>query len=232
MKNLNPLTNPEKLFKSKNSEMPKLDYLRGIPRQYRLDCSKANLNLNGKQLVSDKAFQVIPLAIRVIDAELFGQDKKKWCEWYFLNENLQVCCFMFHKHSFDNFKQQFAELHYSGTNPCECIWTIDFEAKQTKDSEGKKAKYHLATFDFEELKPKQKEAMEILRNEIKQQFTYIYQERTEKYLHLYRIHASSPTEPTDEDLKLVAKKETERQKGIDDIMGGSIEELKAKQKVS
>ena len=234
MKNLLPLITPEKLFTKKSDTMPKIMYLRGMPRQYRLDCSKANLNFNGKANVTEsgKEFQVIPLAIRTIEADLFGQGEKKWCEFYFLNQALQVSCFMFHKHSLDNFRNEFAELYYDQVDPCSCIWTIGFDAKQTVDGNGQKAKYHIATFHYEVLKPKQLEAMQILRNEIKQEDTFIYQERTKEHLHTYRIHSSSPLEPTDEDLKLMAKQEAKRQKGLDEMLGGSIEELKAKQKES
>ena len=152
---------------------------------------------------SKKAFQVIPLAIRTLEADLFKQGVKKWCEFYFLNEEGHVCCFMFHRYSLDNFREQFKALYYDEIAPTDVKWTIGYEEKQNAD----KQKYFIATFKYEMLSAEEIETMNTLRYEIKRKDTYIFRGDTQLIPSTYKIHYSSPSEPTDEDLKLEAKKE-------------------------
>lgn len=205
MKNLMPNSNPQKFINQETGDISKLLYLAGSPRNYHLDLSKGFLNLNGITPVTEskKEFQVIPLAIRTLEADLFKQGEKKWCEFYFLNEEGHVCCFMFHRYSLDNFREQFKALYYDEIAPTDAKWTIGYEEKQNAD----KQKYFIATFKYEMLSAEDIETMKILRNEIKQKDTYIFRGDTQLIPSTYKIHYSSPVEPTDEDLKLEAKKE-------------------------
>ena len=186
----------------------------GSPRSYRLDLSKGYLNLNGITAITKpkQEFQVIPIAIRTIQEDLFKQGEKKWCEFYFLNEESHVCCFMFHEFSLDNFREQFKELYYDEISPLDARWKISFVEKVTNDEN--KNKYFIADFAYEMLKPDEVAIQAELISQIKNQATYIFRGDTAQHPSTYKIGYSSPQEPTQEDLKLEAKK---RQQLLDEI---------------
>ncbi len=204
MKNLNPNLNPANLINE--GEVKKILYLPGAPRNYRLDLSKGYLNLNGVTPITKpkQEFQVIPIAIRTIQADLFKQGFKKWCELYFLNEASQVCCFMFHEFSLDNFREQFKALYYDEISPLDARWKIGFEEKVTNDAE--RNKYFIATFSYEMLNADDVAIQAELVAQIKNQSTYIFRADTAEHPSTYTIGYSNPQEPTDQDLKLEAKK--------------------------
>ena len=212
MKNLNPNSNPKNLITE--GEVKRILYMAGSPRSYRLDLSKGYLNLNGITAITKpkQEFQVIPIAIRTIEADLFKQGKKKWCEFYFLNEESHVCCFMFHEFSLDNFREQFKELYYDEIAPTDARWKISFEEKMTND--GNKNKYFIANFAYEMLKPDEVAIQVELITQIKKEATFIFRADTADHLSTYKIGYSSPQEPTKEDLKLEAER---RQKLLDEV---------------
>lgn len=205
MKNLNPNFLPKNLINE--GEVKRILYMAGSPRSYRLDLSKGYLNLNGITAITKpkQEFQVIPIAIRTIEANLFSQGKKKWCEFYFLNEESHVCCFMFHEYSLDNFREQFKELYYDEIAPTDARWKIGFIEKQTNDSD--KNKYFIASFSYEMLKPDEVAIQAELVSQIKKEATYIFRGDTAEHPSTYKIGYSSPQEPTQEDLKLEAAKQ-------------------------
>ncbi len=210
MKNLNPNSNPTNLINE--GEVKKILYMAGSPRSYRLDLSKGYLNLNGITPITKpkEEFQVIPIAIRTLEADLFNQGNKKWCEFYFLNEESHVCCFMFHEYSLDNFREQFKELYYDEIAPTDARWKISFEEKHNKEGN----KYFMANFAYEMLKPDEVAIQAELVSQIKNQATYIFRGDTAEHPSTYKIGYSSPQEPTQEDLKLEAAK---RQKLLDEV---------------
>jgi len=212
MKNLNPNSDPKKLITE--GEVKEIKYLTGEPRNYRLDLSKGYLNLNGIIAITKpkQEFQVIPIAIRTIKADLFKQGLKKWCEFYFLNEESHVCCFMFHEYSLDNFRQQFKELYYDDIAPTDAKWTISFVEKTTADTE--KNKYFIADFAYQMLKPDEIAIQAELVSQIKKQNTYIFRASTAEHLSTYKMGYSSHLEPAEGDLKLEAKKQ---EKMIEDL---------------
>jgi len=210
MKNLHPNLDPTNLINE--GEVKRILYMSGQPRNYRLDLSKAYLNLNGTIPITKpkEEFQVIPIAIRTIEANLFNQGHKKWCEFYFLNEESHVCCFMFHEYSLDNFREQFKELYYDEIAPTDARWKIGFEEKSNKDGN----KYFIANFAYEMLKPDEVAIQAELVAQIKNQETFIFRGDTAEHRSTYKIGYSSPQEPTPEDLKLEAKK---GQKILDEV---------------
>jgi len=210
MKNLNPNVNPKNLINE--GEVKRILYMAGSPRNYRLDMSKGYLNLNGVTPITKpkQEFQVIPIAIRTLEADLFNQGNKKWCEFYFLNEESHVCCFMFHEYSLDNFREQFKELYYDEIAPTDARWTISFEEKVN----GEGNKYFMAQFAYEMLKSDEVAIQAELVSQIKNQATYIFRGGTQEHPSTYKIGYSSPHAPTQEDLKLEAAK---RQKLLDEV---------------
>jgi len=210
MKNLNPNFLPKNLINE--GEVKRILYMAGSPRSYRLDLSKGYLNLNGITAITKpkEEFQVIPIAIRTIEANLFNQGQKKWCEFFFLNEESHVCCFMFHEYSLDNFREQFKELYYDEIAPTDARWKISFDEKLNKDGN----KYFIANFAYEMLKPDEVAIQVELVSQIKKEATYIFRADTAEHPSTYKIGYSSPQEPTQEDLKLEAEK---RQSLLDEV---------------
>ena len=212
MKNLNPNSDPKKLITE--GAINPIKYLTGEPRNYRLDLSKGYLNLNGMTAITKpkQEFQVIPIAIRTIEADLFKQGLKKWCEFFFLNESSQVCCFMFHEFSLDNFRQQFKELYYDEIAPTDAKWKISFIEKQTNDAD--KNKYFIADFAYEMLSPDEIAIQAELVSQIKQENIFIFRADTAKEKSTYKIGYSSPEEKAEGDQKLEDRK---HQKMLDEV---------------
>lgn len=193
MKNLQPLTDLKKL--------PKLDirYMPGNPRNYRLDLGKGALNLEGKEPVTKPgaSFQVVPIAFRCLEAGLFGQPQKKWCEVYFLNEAGHVCMFMFHGFSVQNLSESARDLFYEKKGLCEVRWNVRLEQKMNEAG----AKYYMAFFDFEPLSDKELELHAAKIADTVATYSHLYRADTMESKTLFHENYSTHEEPTKAELE-------------------------------
>lgn len=147
-KNLLPSTETAFHIDPETGEVKLAAYRQGIPRQYRFNANKGNLNLNGEQSITKagETIQLLPLCVRIFKDNLFEMGRKTWAELYFLNTANQVCVTMFHGYSVENLQSLESELYYENLAINQVILKITPEQKQNK-SLG--SKYYIARFDFE-----------------------------------------------------------------------------------
>lgn len=150
--NLMPLTamTTAALFNAETGETT-AKYFEGYPRQYRFDASRGIFNLNGEVplTTAKQAFSFVPLAYRVFEATLFGYNRMKWTEFFFLNAENQVCATLFHQFSTESFLGYvFNHLLYEGLNPCQVKWTVTANPKQNALTG---STYYIAQFAAEEI---------------------------------------------------------------------------------
>ncbi len=188
MKNLNPITDTKQL------ENLEIRYMPGNPRSYRLDLGKGALNLEGREQVTKPGagFKVLPVAFRCLEAGLFGQPQKKWCEVYFLNESGHVCMFMFHGFSVQNLSEAARDLFYEKKGLCEVRWNVRLEQKVNTDG----AKYYMAFFDFEQLKAAELKAHRAAIADIESTHFHLYRADTMEAKTLFHENYSTHLEPT------------------------------------
>ena len=200
MKNLNPVTDINKLA---NLE---IRYMPGNPRSYRLDLGKGALNLEGREQVTKpgETFKVVPVAFRCLEDGLFGQDKKKWCEVYFINEAGHLCVFMFHGYSVQNLSEAARDLFYENKGLCEVAWSVKLEKKTNKDNQP----YFMAFFDFEPLPKKDLEKHKAVIVDIEATYFHIYRSDTVEAKTLFSENYSTCLEPTRAEIE--AGKEAKR----------------------
>ncbi|MEZ4961989.1 MAG: hypothetical protein R2830_19330 [Saprospiraceae bacterium] len=200
MKNFLPITDTTKL------ENLEIRYMPGNPRSYRLDLGKGVLNLEGREQVTKpgEAFKVVPIAFRCLEDGLFGQDKKKWCEVYFINDAGHVCVFMFHGYSVQNLSEASRDLFYENKGLCEVTWTVKLEKKVNKDNQP----YYMAFFGFEPLPKKELERHKALIWGIEATHFHIYRSDTAEAKTLFSENYSTYLEPTRAEIE--ADKELKR----------------------
>ena len=176
MKDLLPIIDPAQFIDADGTvKMPK--YAPGNPRNYRMNCSKAQLNINGTQNVTKpgESFRVLPIAFRILSDALFNTPHKRWCEVYFINQRGHLSMFMFHSYSLENLEAEFnRSLFYDELNYCNAVWTVTFQKKVNKEN----ASYYLATFDFEPLTPKQHQKADLLVQTLKDNDLHIFRTDT------------------------------------------------------
>ena len=202
MKNLNPITDIKKL------EKIEIRYMPGNPRSYRLDLGKGVLNLEGREQVTKPgaAFQVVPVAFRCLEDGLFGQDRKKWCEVYFINEAGHLSVFMFHGFSVQNLSESARDLFYQNKGLCEVLWDVRLDKKTNKEG----AAYYMAFFDFTPLKEEELKKHQALIDDIEATYFHIYRSDTMDAKTLYSQNYSTHLELTRAEIEA----ERERQSAL------------------
>ncbi len=166
MKNLIPITTANGNFvDTKSGEVQPLRYLPGYPRQIRFDASKGIFNLNGETPLSKKGepFNFIPIAYRIFSDDILGMGKKRWAEFFFLNEGRQVCAVLFHGYSVENFMRLAANgMFYDDVTPCDVVLTATPIEKVSKNPEAKNSKYFMAEFGYRPLEKAERETLQAI----------------------------------------------------------------------
>jgi hypothetical protein len=188
MKKLHPIT------AIKQIEKIELRYMPGNPRSYRLDLGKGVLNLEGREQVTKPgaAFQVVPVAFRCLEDGLFGQERKRWCEVYFINESGHLSVFMFHGFSVQNLSEAARDLFYEDKSLCDVLWDVKLEKKTNKDNQP----YYMAFFEFTPLEPEELQNHKALIEHIESTYYHIYRGDTIDAKTLFSQNYSTHLEPT------------------------------------
>lgn len=162
-KNLLPITTAnDNLIDSKTGEAKAITYLRGRPRQYRFDASKGQLNIKGEIPLTKKgkAFTILPVAYRIFKDDILGMGLKKWVEFYFINQKMQLCALLFHGYSVENLLRITDEMFYDDVNLCQVALTVEpIEKTSSQVIDGKHPKYFMCEFSYQ---PLDKEAQDNL----------------------------------------------------------------------
>ena len=168
-KNLLPSIEIAHHIDAKTGEVKAAAYRQGIPRQYRFNANKGNLNLNGEQSLTKagETIQLLPLCVRIFKDNLFEMGRKTWAELYFLNTANQVCVTMFHGYSVENLEKGILDLFYDEVNLSEVILTVTPIEKTKKEGEGKGSKYYIAEFTYEVLPNEDRLANKLLGESLK-----------------------------------------------------------------
>jgi hypothetical protein len=188
MNNLHPIT------AIKQIENTPIRYMPGNPRSYRLDLGKGVLNLEGREQVTKPgaAFKVVPVAFRCLEDGLFGQERKRWCEVYFINESGHLSVFMFHGFSVQNLSEAARDLFYEDKSLCDVLWEVKLEKKTNKDQQS----YYMAFFEFTPLEPEELQKHKDLIEYIETTYYHIYRGDTIDAKTLYSQNYSTHLEPT------------------------------------
>ena len=165
-KELLPITTANgNLIDKKSGEVLPLRYMPGYPRQVRFDASKGFFNLNGETPITKKgeALQFIPIAFRVFQDDILGMGKRKWAEFFFLNEAGHVCAVLFHGYSVENFMRLAAnEMFYDNVTPCDVVITATPTEKVSKAPEANGNKYFIAEFGYKKLQKGERETLQLV----------------------------------------------------------------------
>lgn len=159
-----PMVTPSKDLVSKDGTI-NIKYLAGYPRQYRFDASRGMFNVKGHTNLTKQgeSFSIIPIAFRVFNDMILGIEKKrKWAEFFFLNNSNQLCALLLHGYSVQNLERHVDEMFYDGVNFCnvKLIITPSEKTSKQQDENGKFPKYYICTFRYEILEKKMQEQMD------------------------------------------------------------------------
>ena len=159
-----PITTPStQIINAASGELAPIKYLPGYPRSIRFDAGRGEFNLNGDTVLSKKGqeFSFIPIGYRVFKDEILGLGRKRWAEFFFLNERYQVCSLLFHGYSVDNFVRLVAtKMYYDEVNPCEVLLTAKPVERTSKHPEANQSKYFIADFTHQLLEVAELETLQ------------------------------------------------------------------------
>jgi len=127
-----------------------IQYLTGYPRQYRFDAKKGVFNMKDSEALTKAGqdFTIVPIAYRIFTDSIIESyyGRRKWAEFFFINDKGQMCAILLHGHSVDNLRKLRAQLYYEGASLTQVALTIKPEAKKHD-----KGKYYIADFSIEVL---------------------------------------------------------------------------------
>jgi len=145
----------EQLVDGKTGDVTPIKYLVGHPRSYRFNASNGFFNVNGIQPISQvgQAITIIPIAYRVFNADILGVKGKRWVEFFFLNQDNQLCNLLLHGYSVESLMDATKEIFYENVNLCGIALTIQPQEKTSKkqDENGKYPKYYICSFTYKVL---------------------------------------------------------------------------------
>lgn len=119
-------------------------YFRGMPKQYRYDSTKGEFNLHGKKVLG-KTFRFHPMAWRIFDDSLFGRDRAKWAEFFFVDDAGCLSTIMFNNSSVTELMDLVPQLGYDRKELSDVVLTITTDKKTNE-----KGSWFIAKFDYEE----------------------------------------------------------------------------------
>lgn len=128
----------------------KILYAQGLPKQYRFNGQTGKFNIDGE---TDKGnvLELVPLAWRVFEAELFGRERVDlWAEIFFVDDENCVSAIMFNNTSVQILQKAFAKLVYQRLTLSEVKMKITSEQRKNEKA---KSTYHVAVFEFEKADP-------------------------------------------------------------------------------
>lgn len=124
-----------------------IKYIIGNPRQYRADCGKGKITINGEKTVEHFTFQ--PIAWRFFSACLWSDLAsglvRNWVELFFVDENNCLSCICFHGYSRENILKMQTLLFYEDIALQDVEIGVRFE-KRTKKTGGET--YYIAEFSY------------------------------------------------------------------------------------
>ena len=154
-----PITLPNgNLLNKETGELLPVTYFPGRPLQYRFDASRGVLNIRGETVLTKprEAFEIIPVAYRIFSDDILGVGRKKWAEFFFLNEERMLCNLLLHGYSVQNLMQVVADrMFYDNVKLTEVRLKITPVQKESKSPGAEGKKYHIAHFDYEPVKPEE-----------------------------------------------------------------------------
>ncbi|MEO1626300.1 MAG: hypothetical protein AAFV25_14180 [Bacteroidota bacterium] len=148
MKNLLPSSNTQFL----NSDTAELEirYRPGSPRIYRFDASRGLFSLNGEINLTKKgeAFSFLPIAYRLFQDDILGYGRKRWAEFFFVNQAGHLCNILFHGYSVENLLSKTDDLYYDGVNLTQVCLTAK-PIERTKEMADGNKRYFIASFNYQ-----------------------------------------------------------------------------------
>ncbi len=157
-----PFTKPNGQLVDKNTGEVQIKYFPGRPRKYRFDASRGNFFLNSDPITKPKQpLTIIPIAYRIFADDILGYGRKRWAEFFFLNDALHVCSLLVHGYSVQNLLKIVADqMFYDNLKITEVALTITPVQRECKSEEAKGKKYFIAEFSY---KPVGSDDLEILK---------------------------------------------------------------------
>ncbi len=141
-----------------------IQYRAGYPRTYRFDASRGLFSVNGENNITKKGepLTFIPVAFRVFRDDILGYGLKKWVEFFFVNDNGQLCSLLFHGYSVENLERKTNDLFYDSLDLCQVLLTASPVERVKQNGEGKGNKYFIAEFSYKPLENVQRQEVALI----------------------------------------------------------------------
>ncbi len=96
------------------------------------------------------------MAYRIFSDDILGMGRRKWAEFFFLNEERMLCNLLLHGYSVQNLMQVMAgRMFYDNVKLTEVRLRITPVQKESKSPGVEGKKYHIAQFDYEPITPEE-----------------------------------------------------------------------------
>ncbi len=123
-------------------------YFPGHPKVTRFDAGLGVFTDEEKTPMTKKGdpFTIRPVAFRLFTDDILGMGKKRWAEFFYLNEARIVCNLLMHGYSVDELMKLVPKLYYEQANICQVALTIKPIEKVSKAEEARGKKFYICEF--------------------------------------------------------------------------------------
>jgi len=141
-----------------------LRYRKGQPRSIRFDAGQGILTLDGQEAITTagESFDMILIAYRAFDGDVFKMGDKEWIELFWINNLGNVCQTMMHTYSRAELALVSRDLYYDRVELRDVVLTVTPE-KRT-NAQGKD--YYVAQFKSTPLSKEQQESMRLVHEHL------------------------------------------------------------------
>ena len=145
----NGLVNPT------TGEVLPIRYLPGYPLQYRFDASRGIFNIGGDRPITKKGASITftPICYRIFRDDILGYGRKRWVEFFFINDKQVICNLLLHGYSVENLMKTIQAMYYDNVRLDEVALTIKPTERNNKTSGNK---YFIAEFTYQSLPKEQR----------------------------------------------------------------------------
>ena len=189
-----------------NAETGELNvlYFPGHPKVTRFDAGLGVFTDDEKTPLSKRGdpFTIRPVAFRLFTDDILGMGKKRWAEFFYVNEARIMCNLMVHGYSVDELMKLVPKLFYQQANICQVALTLKPFERVSKAEDAKGKKFYICEFSAVRLTEEECHMNEMIGSSLKiwRNDTLTGDAITESSRH-YRspIHNTCTVEPVAED---------------------------------
>ncbi|MEO6038368.1 MAG: hypothetical protein ABIQ93_08145, partial [Saprospiraceae bacterium] len=139
-------------------------YFPGHPKVTRFDAGLGIFTDDEKVPLTKKGdpLTICPVAFRLFTDDILRMGKKRWAEFFYVNEAHILCNLLLHGYSVDELMKLVPKLFYQQANICQVALTIKPFERVSKAEEAKGKKFYICEFSAQRLSEESRQLNELI----------------------------------------------------------------------